>query len=387
MRYSLLSLAVAGLSLSPLAQAEFYDARAFARGGTGMTMGEYNQALYNPALLARFDEKDEFSFAVNVAALVSDQDKIIDDIEDAQDAIDALEASPSIANANTVRAQITALDSKLVQIGAGGSAMIGIPNSFLPLAFVVRGSANAGAQFLEDAGDTAVGGVIDQIAAGAPGVSQDDLNSRVVGSGVAIIEGGLMTARNLTESFSVGGTLKFQNVQLLNYDETVGNFDEEDVIDSDDISDDDHINLDLGATWRIGKLVVAGTLENLIAEEFDTVDPDTSQTVTYEMDPVATAAVGYAGDWIKAEASVDLTDRNGFVQLPDAQYARIGVELSAGRHLHLRAGYRSDLEDNYADIFTAGLGITPFDRLNIDLAGAIGEGDTFGAALQIGFKI
>ena len=172
-----------------------------------------------------------------------------------------------------------------------------------------------------------------------------------------------------------------------NYDERVGDFDEEDVIDSDDISDDDHINLDLGVTWRTGKLVVAGTLENLIAEEFDTVDPDTGQTVTYEMDPVATAAVGYAGDWIKAEASVDLTERNGFVQLPDAQYARLGVELSAGRHLHLRAGYRTDLEDGYADIFTVGLGVTPFDRLNIDLAGAIGEGDTFGAAVQIGFKI
>jgi hypothetical protein len=38
-------------------------------------------------------------------------------------------------------------------------------------------------------------------------------------------------------------------------------------------------------------------------------------------------------------------------------------------------------------VITGGIGITPWDRFNIDLSGMIGEGETYGAAIQIGFKI
>jgi len=34
-----------------------------------------------------------------------------------------------------------------------------------------------------------------------------------------------------------------------------------------------------------------------------------------------------------------------------------------------------------------GLGITPWDRANLDLAVQQGEGETYGVALQLGFKI
>src|SRR5690606_40801374 len=82
MRKTLLASAIAGACISQLAFAEVYDARALARGGTGMTMGEYNQALYNPAMLNRFDENDEFSFAINVGVIASDKDGFIDASEE-----------------------------------------------------------------------------------------------------------------------------------------------------------------------------------------------------------------------------------------------------------------------------------------------------------------
>src|SRR5690554_4180710 len=97
MRKSLLTRAITGALVSPLivtlAHADVYDARSLARGGTGMTMGEYNQALYNPAMLNRFDEKDDFSFAVNVGVIASDKDGFIDAADEFSDLVDKLENS------------------------------------------------------------------------------------------------------------------------------------------------------------------------------------------------------------------------------------------------------------------------------------------------------
>jgi hypothetical protein len=84
---------------------------------------------------------------------------------------------------------------------------------------------------------------------------------------------------------------------------------------------------------------------------------------------------------------MDLTERAGYDLLADTQFARVGLELSAGRHFHFRGGYRADLKDNVSNVITGGIGITPWDRFNIDLSGMMGEGETLGAALQIGFKI
>ena len=87
------------------------------------------------------------------------------------------------------------------------------------------------------------------------------------------------------------------------------------------------------------------------------------------------------------EANTDLTPRKGFDKLLETQFTRVGMELSAGRHFHLRAGYRTDSKSNVSDVVTAGIGITPFDRLNIDISAMLGDGDTAGVGLQLGFKI
>lgn len=79
MRKLALHLAIATLTTSPiLSFADIYDARAMARGGVGLTMGEYNQSLKNPALLATFDQKDDFSFGLNVGVFASDKDGMLE---------------------------------------------------------------------------------------------------------------------------------------------------------------------------------------------------------------------------------------------------------------------------------------------------------------------
>ncbi len=385
MRKTLLASAIAGAVISPFSHADVYDARAMARGGTGMTMGEYNQAIYNPALINRFDDKDEFSFAGNVGVLASDKDGFIDGVDEAQEQIERLENNEAGASAADADQALQDLDGKLVQIDVGGALMVAIPNNTLPMAFISKGKASIGTSFSYDPSDFLI---LQAIDIDPTLTSGDDLNSTVDASLLWTAEYGLM----LGKGFELGGlkvdggaTVKIQTIELIAYSANAANFDADDITDSNNLKSHTNLNVDLGVTTRVGsegKYVLAGTIENLIPKSFD--GPNGSE---YDMAPVLTAGAGYNGNGFKAEASLDLTQRNGYDLLLDAQFARLGIEISAGRHFHLRGGYRTDLKSNVSNVVTAGIGITPWDRFNIDLTGAIGEGDTYGAALQIGFKI
>ncbi|HCT41999.1 MAG TPA: hypothetical protein DF427_12790 [Moraxellaceae bacterium] len=394
MRKLSLAVSVAALSAVPaLTLADIYDARSMGRGGAGLTMGEYNQAVLNPALINRFDENDDFSFALNAGVFASDKDGMLEATDDVQDSLDALEANPQPGDSQTVFDLMGTIDNKIVQAEVGTSILLGIPNKTLPAALVVKGKAVIGAVFERAAGDLAI---LQDIENQVPGVTQDDLQSVVTASAVGLAEAGLMFGHSLGNGLELGATVKAQKIELYSYSERIANSDTADVTDEEKfLESHSAFNVDLGATMRLGdqqQYVVAGTIENLVPQTFDGPNRqfngvDTGITTEYKMEPVLTAAVGYANSWVKAEGNVDLTQRNGYDLLTDAQFARLGLEFSAGRHFHLRTGYRADLKDNVSDMFTVGLGITPFDRFNIDISGMTGEGDTYGAALQIGFKI
>lgn len=394
MRKLSLAVSVAALSAVPaMSLADIYDARSMGRGGAGLTMGEYNQAILNPALINRFDENDDFSFALNAGVFASDKDGMLEATDDVQDGLDALEANPQPGDSQTVFDLMGTIDNKLVQAEAGTSILVGIPNKTLPAALVVKGKVVIGAVFERDAGDLAI---LQDIENQVPGATQDDLQSVVTASAVGLAEAGLIFGHTLGNGLALGATVKAQKIELYSYSERIANSDAADVTDEEKfLESHSAFNVDLGATMRLGdqqQYVVAGTIENLVPQTFDGPNRqfngvDTGITTEYKMEPVLTAAVGYVNSWVKAEGNVDLTQRNGYDLLTDAQFARLGLEFSAGRHFHLRTGYRADLKDNVSDMFTVGLGITPFDRFNIDISGMMGEGDTYGAALQIGFKI
>jgi len=378
-------LALAVFGLTPLAaQADVFDARAMARGGAGLTLGEYNQAMINPALVNNFDENDDFSFALNVGVFASDKDGMIDATEDAQDALDALESNPQPGDSATVNNLLQSLDGRIVQIEAGTGLMIAIPNATLATALVVRSKVAVGTEFDYDGGDAAVLTAIENGLA-----TTDDLNSQQLASAIGLAEAGLMFGKKVGDALELGAMLKAQRIELAAQGFNVASFEEEDVLDEGNKESYNHINVDLGLKLRLGdngQYVLAGVIENLIPKSFDG-PAATGGSAEYKMEPVLTAAAAYSGSHLKAELNLDLTVRNGYDLLAETQFARAGVELSAGRHFHLRAGYRADLKDNVSDVATLGIGITPFDRFNIDLAGMKGDGDTYGVALQIGFKI
>lgn len=394
MQKTSLVVAVALATTASLAHAEVYDARAMGRGGVGLTMGEYNQAIQNPALLNRFDASDEFSFGLNVGAFASDEDGMIDDVDTIGDDLDDLEecgqTNPGSCSPEPLKASLAGLDQKVGQIGLGAALMIGVPNNTLPAALVVRGYADAGVQFRYDNGDNAV---LDDIANGTNNndnngdgqTDQDDLQSAVQASAIGVSELGLMFAREM-EGFELGATVKYQKIELFDNALKVSDFEGDDVVDEENnYKEHTSMNVDLGLLQSFGaddQFTYAMTIENLIPQDFKGTTGS-----TFSMNPVPVAAVGYHSGWVKAEASMDLNDRGGYGLLGSRKYARAGVELSAGRHAHLRLGYSKDLNNEVSSLMTVGLGITPWDRANLDLAVQQGEGETYGVALQLGFKI
>lgn len=82
---------------------------------------------------------------------------------------------------------------------------------------------------------------------------------------------------------------------------------------------------------------------------------------------------------------VDLTPASGFISDSKRQFAAIGAEFNAWKWAQLRAGYRQNLVSNDGSAFTAGLGISPFDVVHIDVAGMAGTDNNYGAVAQLQF--
>src|SRR5690606_7695074 len=130
------------------------------------------------------------------------------------------------------------------------------------------------------------------------------------------------------------------------------------------------------------QLTCTGSTENLSTQDFIG-----GTDATHSMNAAQQAAVDYHSGCIKSTPYTDKNDRGGDGVPGSRKFARAGVERCAGRHAHLRFGYSKDLNNEVSSLMTVGLGITPWDRANLDLAVQQGEGETYGAALQLGFKI
>ena len=377
-----LVLAIALVSAASAAQAEVFDARAMGRGGVGLTMGEYNQATVNPALINQFDNNDQFSFALNFGLTASDADGMLEDLDDISDAFDALDECSGSCGGSEASAANNALksaDGKAVTLGVGAGVMVGVPNKVLPAAVTARGGAELGITTHYSPADQAI---LNGIAAGTNDL--EDLTSTVEASGLAVSELGL-TVGHTWDGYQVGAMLKLQQINLVSYEANPDDFEAADALDDEDYyKEHSGMNIDLGMRKTFGakeQFVYAATIENLIPQSYD------GPAGEYKMNPVPVAAIGYQSGWLKAEASMDLAQRSGYGLLGDRQFTRIGAEFSAGKHAHLRAGYAVDMKDTVSNMLSVGFGLTPWDRANIDLAAQLGEGDTYGVALQLGFKI
>lgn len=386
--------AVILLSLPVLCFAESYGARSFGMGGVGVASSHYDAASgNNPALLTRFAEDDDFSLRLlAIGAEVSDQDDVLDSLDDISDTFDLLEeqidfndVQGALESKDSILKDLSDISNKPIRLNAGADISIAKPSKSFAWAVDVKASLEAGAIGIYDPNDEAV--INAAIISGDSDVL-DNIQSFGLGIGALVIDASVSMAREFKAGnyrYSLSVSPKLQRVETFLYVARANDFDSDDIDSSDYRKDDSNFNIDFGgAFWLTDNINFGLVVRDLIAEDYDTVE-FRGQSTSYEIEPTATIGAAYANYGFTAAIDVDLIKREPFKELDSTQFARVGFEYDMAEWFQLRTGYRYDIEETRADVVTAGLGISPFDVLHIDVSGLYGEDDTMGGSLELKF--
>jgi len=385
MKKTLLAVALTAAAVSAAAS-ETYNGRLTGMSGAGYVTADYvDGVLSNPSLGAVFGERDDFALVLNAGAVMSDKDDLVDAVDDLVDYIDFLDGITNYRDldptmADTLISRIRDVENKNVNITAGASLVIAIPNELLSVSLIAKANAHVGATTLIDQGD------YDLIrnSVNKP-FDTEDLKSSVMGKGALITEVGVALAKTVfaTEEsrLLVGVTPKRVTVETIVYQATVADYDEDD-IDSDEYRlKSSTTSFDAGVTWIDGNMRYGLVVKDAVSKSFDAVNGD-----KLELKPLSTAAVGYSQGWLKAEAALDLNAVPLFGLDGDVQILRAGVEVAPWNWLHLRAGFQQDLENTLEDTYSAGVGFSIYETVNLDFAAVTGKNNTIGGAIQLGLR-
>lgn len=383
MKKTLLSLALVAASSQVLAT-ELYNGRISGMAGAGYVTGGYSDGLlFNPSLAASFKDNDDLALVINGGALAGSYEDLVDNLDDLVDLTDRLEYADNLVPGDAVELKrlLRAVDGESLDATLGASVVVAIPNSYLSAALVVKATGTLGA--MVDIADSDFDFVENSI--NRP-FEPEDLQSAVYARGVLLRETGVALAKSFALSddrtLLVGVTPKRLNVETIVYSTTIADYDEDD-LDADDYTvESSGSNLDAGVTLIDGNLRYGLTIQNIKSDSFRTIGEE-----VYKVDTRSTGAVGYVTERFKAEAAIDLNSYQTFGLGGDSQIFRAGVEVSPFSWVQLRAGLQRDLKDTLPDAYTLGLGFSPFDVVNIDIAGFTGDDDTVGGAIQIGFRL
>ncbi len=385
MRKTILSMALIAASSSAIAT-ELYNGRLSGMAGAGYVTGGYSDGvLLNPSLIANHKDTDSFALVLNGGALGADKDDLIDGLEDLVDFTDYLSGINDASeldegDAEELKRLMRNVDDKTVHATFGGSLVLAIPNSYISAALIAKATGSVGVLANIDESDyELIDNSIDEP------FETEDLQSSVLGHGVIVEELGIALAKNISSNdenqILVGITPKRVEVETMIYEATVANYDEDD-IDGDDYSvTGSTTSLDAGITYISGNLSYGLAINNISSKKFSTITDE-----KYELATRTTAAIGYTGSWFKAETSLDLDAVPTFGLGGDSQIFRAGVELAPLSWLQLRAGIQRDLEDTLPNAYSLGVGLSPFDVVNIDIAGFTGSDEAVGGALQLGLR-
>lgn len=373
--YLPISLLFALILLPALAQGQSLDARNLGMGGTGVASSDYTgAALANPALLTRFDEDDDLALTIPAfGLLVADNDDLLGAVDDFQTSFDSLQQK--LANSTATPGDLLALSAQLVNLN--GRAMSARTDIGFRLSHPSKGLAWA--VFLSGNLDGFVVPNIDIsdiariLTATNPG-DLDGLLSQIAVVGASVTDLGVSFAHAFDlggVSLGVGVSPKMQRIDTYNYSIQVQNFDLSDFRDARYRTEETAFNVDAGLSLTLGDSFTLGLVgKDLISRKVDTVVTAGNQ-FTYELNP--RYAVGLSWEPIPIltlTGDLDLNAKERFVSRDDdVRFAAVGAEIDLWEWLMVRAGYRTDLEDVGADLYTLGVGIGLFDTVRFDVSG------------------
>jgi opacity protein-like surface antigen len=382
------------------------ETRNNAMGGTGVASSRYGSAVFsNPALLAKAQPDDDITVVFpSIGAQISDKDNLRDKIDDISDDVDNyrnafdnlnfadlfIPGSPGYRQvssaAGSLADQLESLKGKTASGKAAGGIAVSIPNDTLSVAFVAKANARARVSSYIDQGDIDQLRAIEAVPSTALTVDPDNLKSKGFGRAAIVSDYGVAVARQ----FDIGGvpvslgiTPKLQKTWLYNYTVSIYNYNSDDINNSRYRNDDTGFNVDAGLAADFGENWTVGLSgQNLMSRDIDTKEVDGVRD-TYQISPLVTAGVAWHNDLVTLTADSDLTETKGFKSEENSQYVGVGAEVQPLSWLAVRAGYRADVKSNDSNVFTAGVGFAPFNRVHLDLMGLYGEDQTWGAGAQL----
>lgn len=371
--------AVAGISI---------DARSAGMAGVGIASGDFTRANLNPALLTRFEDNDDFYFKLAPSAHAKGYEDTIDKVDIAQANIDQFDLSKQAADGQAVIDSLKSLDSSNLDAKVGLDLSFYVPSKTVAMGISIGTQVIAKGNFVYDADDD----TLIQNAINSGTFNKNDMKSYALARGVAITDVGISFASNLelpvVGALAIGITPKMQRLDAYAEKVLVATYDTSDYFSDERLTDDTGFNFDIGVHAEVGPVQVALVGRNLIEHEIVNVENE-----SLSLKPVFTAGISAQMVGITLAADVDMNRDESFVleggsevfMLP-RQWAKLGLEVDIFEQIQFRAGYKTDIANNYDDLLTAGIGLSPFDLISLDLAGEFGEDDEMGAALQLGMK-
>lgn len=372
------AIALSIVSTQAHASSTYFDARSAAMGGTGVASSKYGSApLVNPALLSKHEEGDHATIILpNVGLQITDKDNIIDSfdaVSESYDDKDGTKLKKSLEDAKGISSDIN----------VGANIVVAVPNKYLDAAFVANayGTVNIAANVSQrdiDNADIINDGTLNDF---------DLLDSEGRAVAAAVQDYGLSLSKKVdVKGFPlyVGVTPKIQVIDTFNYAVAIEEFEKDDIDAKEFRGTNSGFNADLGIATDYKDFTVGLSVRNVLSRNIETKVMN-EKSFTYKVAPLVTVGTAYRGKYVTVAADIDLTETNNFEHIEKSQYAGVGVELDAWNWAQLRAGYKADLKSNRPDMVTAGIGISPFDILHIDLAGQVGSDRSAGAVLGLSF--
>ncbi len=367
---------------SSASASEFFNAKTLGSAGVGVAGTDFNNgAFLNPALVNIYTDDSAISLNASVGLIGSDDDELLDNAEDLEDELDDIDDSvPSSAEVDDIVDLLNDIDGAEADFEFGSYFQIALPNKYVSLAlFVNLTSDTAITTEVSSADIAALNAAADTLAFDSNSVTSEVLvlNATIAEYGVALGKTFSIPGANI----SIGISPKLQDIDIYDYVATVDLYDEDDFDSRRNRSSDTHFNADVGLHIAIGESFKVGAVLSNINEE----DFDTEENRDLEMETRATAGFAYQKGDTFVEVNVDLDDAKDFVSQEDVQILRVGSQLDVFNWAKLRLGYKHDFEDHQSDLFTLGFGFRPRGIMSIDVAGIVGENETYGGVVQFNF--
>lgn len=387
---NMVTLALLVTSASSSAALQSFDSRSHAMGGVGVSSSDYlTAAFHNPALVSKYNDSDDVGVLLpSIGAQVSDSNELIDQLDNFSDVYGNLENNQSQENADTVIEALEKMKGDSASIQAGVGMVVAIPNDVISVAMFTKAYADAYVLAAVDDSD------LDSSNLTNP---NPQLDSKGVTMGVSILEAGVALSKSIEfvqGTLYVGLTPKYQQVNTINYIVDIDSYEFDDWDQDQYQNEESNFNADIGIAYEMPQGFVFGLSgRNLIEQTYKTTTTS-SVSGEYTINPVYTVGASFNHPLLTVALDIDLnenerySDINGLDNLglnsdsDNTQMAGIGAEFNAWNWAQVRLGYQHDIAGTFDDQITAGIGLSPFGALHLDLSASYSGENEFGAVIQ-----